>query len=40
MSQQGMHLKGPHLKVSGGDTDLDLNLEPKGAGKVVAKGRW
>ena len=35
----GAFVKGPHLKVSGGDTDLDLNLEPKGAGKVVVKGR-
>ena len=35
----GAFVKGPHLKVSGGDTNLDLNLEAKGTGSVVIKGR-
>jgi hypothetical protein len=34
----GAFVKGPHLSVSGGDTNLDLNLAAKGTGKVVIKG--
>jgi len=30
--------QGPHLSVSGGDSEIDLNLAAKGAGHVVIKG--
>ena len=30
--------QGPHLSVSGGDSEIDLNLAAKGAGHIVVKG--
>ena len=30
--------QGPHLSVSGGDSEIDLNLAAKGAGHIVIKG--